>query len=63
MPAGADRAPVKTVVVYCRTGMQASHAYLVARYIGYHDVRIYDGSMFEWAYLPAAQHPLVTGQP
>jgi thiosulfate/3-mercaptopyruvate sulfurtransferase len=63
VPAGADRAPVKTVVVYCRTGMQASHAYLAARYIGYHDVRIYDGSMFDWAYLPAAQHPLVTGQP
>jgi thiosulfate/3-mercaptopyruvate sulfurtransferase len=63
VPAGADRAPVKTVVVYCRTGMQASHAYLAARYIGYHDVRIYDGSLFEWAYLPAAQYPLVTGQP
>jgi len=63
VPSGADRAPVKAVVVYCRTGMQASHAYLVARFIGYHDVRIYDGSMFEWAYLPAAQHPLVTGQP
>jgi thiosulfate/3-mercaptopyruvate sulfurtransferase len=63
VPAGADRGPVKTVVVYCRTGMQASHAYLVARYIGYHDVRLYDGSLFEWASLPAAQHPLVTGQP
>ena len=60
---GADRAPVKTVVVYCRTGMQASHAYLAARYIGYHDVRIYDGSMIEWASLPVAQHPMVTGQP
>lgn len=63
VPAGADRGPVKTVVVYCRTGMQASHAYLTARYIGYRDVRIYDGSMIEWASLPAARHPLVTGQP
>lgn len=63
VPSGADRSPVRTVVVYCRTGMQASHAYLVARYIGYHDVRIYDGSMSEWAYLPAAQHPMATGQP
>lgn len=63
VPAGADRDPVKTVVVYCRTGMQASHSYLTARYIGYRDVRIYDGSMIEWASLPAAQHPMVTGLP
>lgn len=63
VPSGADRGPVRTVVTYCRTGMQASHAYFVARYIGYHDIRLYDGSFLEWASLPAAQYPLVTGQP
>ena len=55
-PAGADLPRVRTIVTYCRTGVQASHAYFVARYIGYQDVRIYDGSMSEWAALPAAQH-------
>ena len=47
-PAGPDRPGVKTVVVYCRTGMQASHDYFVARYVGYPDVRLYDGSLSEW---------------
>jgi thiosulfate/3-mercaptopyruvate sulfurtransferase len=50
---------VRTVVTYCRTGMQASHDYFVARYIGYPDVRLYDGSMSEWASLtPAADYPV-----
>ncbi len=58
-PTGADSAGVKTVVTYCRTGMQASHAYLVARYIGYPDVRLYDGSMSEWTSLsPASSYPV-----
>jgi thiosulfate/3-mercaptopyruvate sulfurtransferase len=55
---GADAGPVTTVVTYCRTGMQASHAYFVARYIGYADVRLYDGSFLEWAGLPAADNPV-----
>ncbi len=39
--------------------MQASHAYLVARYIGYPDVRLYDGSMSEWTSLsPASSYPV-----
>jgi thiosulfate/3-mercaptopyruvate sulfurtransferase len=36
------------VVTYCRTGVQASHAYFVAKYLGY-DVRMYDGSFLEWS--------------
>jgi thiosulfate/3-mercaptopyruvate sulfurtransferase len=57
--AGANRPPVRTVVTYCRTGMQASHDYFVARYVGYPDVRLYDGSMSEWASLtPAADYPV-----
>jgi thiosulfate/3-mercaptopyruvate sulfurtransferase len=59
--AGANAAPVTTVVTYCRSGVQASHAYFVARWLGYRDVRLYDGSMSEWAGLPAAQYPVQTG--
>lgn len=62
VPSGADRGPVTTVVTYCRSGVQASHAYFVARYIGYRDVRLYDGSFLEWAGLPAAQHPVEAGR-
>ncbi len=60
---GADRPGVRTVVTYCQTGMQASHAYFVARYVGYPDVRLYDGSMAEWSALPAATHPLERATP
>lgn len=37
-----------TVVTYCRTGVQASHAYFVARYLGF-VTRMYDGSYIEWS--------------
>ncbi|HEX6105201.1 MAG TPA: rhodanese-like domain-containing protein [Gemmatimonadales bacterium] len=43
--AGLDEA--KTVVVYCRTGMQASYLYFAARYMGYAP-RLYDGSFADW---------------
>ena len=57
--AGADRPSVRTIVTYCRTGIQASYDYLVARYVGYPDVRLYDGSMAEWSSLaPATDYPL-----
>ncbi len=49
--AGADRPAVRTVVTYCQTGMQASFDYFVARYVGYPDVRLYDGSVAEWMQL------------
>jgi thiosulfate/3-mercaptopyruvate sulfurtransferase len=63
-PAGADQPSVRTVVTYCRTGMQASHGYFVARYIGYPDVRLYDGSMSEWTGLtPAADYPVERSAP
>lgn len=44
--AGAGRGD--TVVTYCRTGGQASHAYFTAKYLGY-DVVMYDGSFIEWS--------------
>ena len=37
-----------TVVAYCRSGMQASFAYFVARYLGY-ETRMYDGSFLDWS--------------
>ncbi len=48
----------KTVVVYCRTGGQASHTYFILRYLGYR-VRLYDGSYFEWN--KQADTQIVTG--
>lgn len=43
--------PGDTVVTYCRTGMQASFTYFVARYLGY-DTRMYDASYMEWSRRP-----------
>jgi thiosulfate/3-mercaptopyruvate sulfurtransferase len=40
--------PGDEVVTYCHIGQQASHAYFVARYLGY-TARLYDGSYEEWA--------------
>ncbi|HEY0036304.1 MAG TPA: rhodanese-like domain-containing protein, partial [Longimicrobium sp.] len=37
-----------TVVVYCRTGVQASWDYFVARHLGY-QVKMYDGSFIDWS--------------
>ncbi len=48
----------KKVVSYCRTGVQASHTYFVAKYLGY-DVAMYDGSFSEWVTLEGA--PVITG--
>jgi thiosulfate/3-mercaptopyruvate sulfurtransferase len=39
--------PGQTVITYCRTGMQSSLLYFVARYLGY-PAAMYDGSVFEW---------------
>ena len=38
----------KEVVTYCRVGTRASAVYFAARLLGYR-VRLYDGSMNEWA--------------
>ncbi len=43
-------APGREVVTYCRTGVQASFLYFVARYLGYRP-RMYDGSFIEWSEL------------
>ena len=41
--------PDKEIVVYCRTGVRASHDYFVLRLLGYPRVRLYDGSFLEWS--------------
>jgi hypothetical protein len=43
----------------CRTGVQASFADLVARYLGYR-VKMYDGSFVEWS--KAAESDVATGR-
>lgn len=49
--AAAGAEPGDTVVTYCRTGMQASYAYFVARYMGY-EAKMYDGSFLDWERVP-----------
>ena len=36
------------IIVYCRSGMQSSYVYFVARFLGY-NASMYDGSFFEWS--------------
>jgi len=55
MFADHDATASRTVVTYCRTGMQASFAYFVARYLGL-DTRIYDGSFVDWS--PRTDYPV-----
>ena len=51
------------VVTYCRTGMQSSFDYFVAKYLGY-DVRMYDSSFYEWSRknLPAEKSAVAAGK-
>ena len=49
----------RTIMTYCRTGGQASHAYFTLKYLGY-DVVMYDGSFFEWSNTQGA--PIVAGE-
>ena len=42
--------PGKKMVTYCEIGLQASHNYFVAKYLGY-DAAMYDGSMHEWSHM------------
>jgi thiosulfate/3-mercaptopyruvate sulfurtransferase len=41
-------------VTYCNTGIQASHAYFMLKYLGY-DAMMYDGSFSEWSSSEGAQ--------
>lgn len=46
-----------TMVTYCQTGSRASVSYVVLRWLGYADVRLYDGSWAEWSTLDSATYP------
>ena len=39
----------KEVICYCHSGMRASHKYLQFKQAGYENVRLYDGSIIDWA--------------
>lgn len=49
---GAGATKDKEIIVYCRTGMRSSHAYLALKLLGYPKVRNYDASMIEWGNRP-----------
>jgi len=44
---GAGFQQGQKVITYCRTGMQSSFTYFVAKYLGY-AAAMYDGSVYEW---------------
>jgi len=50
--------PDQPLVTYCRTGMQSSFDYFVAKYLGY-EPSMYDASFYEWSQkdLPAETSP------
>jgi thiosulfate/3-mercaptopyruvate sulfurtransferase len=58
MYAEANAVPGRPLVTYCRTGMQSSFDYFVAKYLGY-EPSMYDASFFEWSKkdLPAESSP------
>jgi thiosulfate/3-mercaptopyruvate sulfurtransferase len=50
--------PGKKIVTYCEVGLQASHGYFLAKYLGY-DAAMYDGSYQEWS---SKDMPVVKGE-
>ena len=45
--AGIDRK--NPTITYCQGGIRAAHAAFALELMGYEDVRVYDGSMQDWA--------------
>lgn len=39
----------RPTITYCQGGIRAAHAAFVLTLLGYNDIRVYDGSMREWA--------------
>ncbi len=46
-----------TVITYCRTGTRATVAFVALKWLGFVDVRVYDGSWIEWSALDPAAYP------
>jgi thiosulfate/3-mercaptopyruvate sulfurtransferase len=51
-------APGQKLITYCEIGLQASHDYFIAKYLGY-DAEMFDGSIHEWSHMNNL--PLVKG--
>jgi thiosulfate/3-mercaptopyruvate sulfurtransferase len=51
--------PGQKLVTYCEIGLQASHDYFIARYLGY-DAAMFDGSIHQWSHMNML--PLVEGK-
>ena len=39
----------KEIICYCHSGARASHKYLQFKQAGYNNVKVYDGSIIDWA--------------
>jgi thiosulfate/3-mercaptopyruvate sulfurtransferase len=53
--------PDKTVLIYCGTGREATNEFLFFKfYMGYDNVRIYEGSFTEWSSYP--ENPTAVGK-
>ena len=51
--------PGQKLVTYCEIGLQASHDYFIAKYLGY-DAAMFDGSIHQWSHMNKL--PLVKGE-
>jgi thiosulfate/3-mercaptopyruvate sulfurtransferase len=52
--------PDKTIITYCGTGREATNPYLLLKcYLGYPNVKVYEGSFTEWSAYP--ENPTVVG--
>ena len=41
--------PEKEIICYCHAGIRASHAYIQFKHAGFNNVKLYDGSIIDWA--------------
>src|SRR5919107_1007614 len=39
----------KEIICYCHAGIRASHTYIQFKHAGFNNVRLYDGSIIDWA--------------
>jgi thiosulfate/3-mercaptopyruvate sulfurtransferase len=51
--------PGQKLLTYCEIGLQASHDYFIAKYLGY-DAAMFDGSIHQWSHMNSL--PLVKGK-